>query len=171
MAVQLQQQYTYRHNQVLSVLASALVEVFANAPYIKVYTDLPNFYADNAPQTTIPTNLPITSYHPDIVIHNSQSPSITLFELTCPLDSSAHIQAAQSRKQNKVEYLQLLAKFNCLNIANYYDTIEISVLGHYQLSSIKDLLNLSNFVHPELNTSKGFIKKCLDDAASATAAA
>ena len=92
---------------------------------------------------------------------------MTLLELTCPMDSAQHIQAARNRKQNEVEYLQLLAEFDCRNIPNYYETIEISVLGHYQLSTIKNLLNLLNFVHPELRTSKSIIKKCLDDAASA----
>ena len=121
-----------------------------------------------SPKTTIPIDLLITSYPPDIVIYNSQSPTITLLELTCPLDSAQHIQAAQNRKQNKVEHLQLLAEFDCRNCPNYYKTFEISVLGHYQLSTIKNLLNLLNFVHPEVSTSKSTIKKCLDDAASAS---
>ena len=134
----------------------------------KVYADFPNFYADGSPQTTIPTDLLIITYHPDIVIYNSQSPTITLLELTCPLDSAQHIQAARNRKQNKVEYLQLLAEFDRHNIPYHYETIEISVLGHYQLSTIKNLLNLLNFVHPEVSTSKSIIKKYLDDAASAS---
>jgi len=50
--------------------------------------------------------------------------------LTCPLDSTYHIQFARDRKQNEVEYLQLLAEFDRLTIANYYETIEITVLGH-----------------------------------------
>ena len=113
-----------------------------------MYADLPNFYAHSVPQTTIPNDLLITSYHPDIMIYNSQSPSIFLLELTFPLDSAQPIRAAQDRKQNKVEYLQLLAESDCLNIPNYYGTIEITVLGHYHLSTIKNLLNVLNFVHP-----------------------
>jgi len=93
-----------------------------------------------------------TSYCPDIVIFNSQLLSITLLELTCPLDSTQRIQAAQNRKQNKVEYLQLLAEFDCLNIPNCYETIEITVLCHYQLPTIKNLLNLLKFVHPEVSS-------------------
>ena len=38
---------------------------------------------------------------------------------------------------------------------------------HYQLSTIKNLLNLLNFVHLEVSTSKSTTKKYLDDAASA----
>jgi len=67
------------------------------------YADLLNFYANNAPQTTIPSDILITSYCPNFVIFNFQLPFITLLELTCPLDSTQHIQAAQNRKQNKVE--------------------------------------------------------------------
>ena len=81
--------------------------IFADKPFVKVHADLPNFYANVAPQTTIPTDLLITSYRLDIVIHNTQVPSVTLLELTCPLDSGQHIQAAHDRKQDKVEYLQL----------------------------------------------------------------
>ena len=74
------------------------------------------------------------------------------------LDSIHHIQSARSRKQNKTDYLQLLAEFDRLNIANYYETIEITVLGHYQVSSIQNLVNLFRFIFPELNTSKSGIR-------------
>jgi len=84
-----------------------LADIFADKPFVKVYADLHNFYANDAPLTTIPTDLLITSYRPDIVIHNTQVPSVTLLELTCPLDSGQHIQAAHDKKQDKVEYLQL----------------------------------------------------------------
>ena len=116
-------------------------------------------------------SLLITSYRPDIVIYNSQSSSITLLELTCPLDSIHHIQSARNRKQSKTEYLQLLAEFDRLNIANYYDTIEITVLGHFQVSSIKNLSSLLNFVQADIRISKHIIKEWLDAAASASISA
>ena len=112
-----------------------------------------------------------TPYRPDIVIYNPQSSSIALLELTSPLDSIHHIQSARSRKQNKTDYLQLLAEFDRLNIANYYETIEITVLGHYQVSSIQNLVNLFRFILPELNTSKSGIRSWLDEAASASISA
>ena len=68
-----------------------LIEVFTDTSYVRVYADLPNFYAIDAPQTTILFDILITSYHPDVEIFNSQLPSITLLELTCPLDSTQHI--------------------------------------------------------------------------------
>jgi len=166
-----QQRYTFRHNQVLSVLASALTNLFADVPFVKVYADLPNFYANNAPQTTIPADVLVTPYRPDIVIFNTKCQSICLLELTCPLDSPQHIQAARDRKQSKVEYIQLLAEFDRLKIRNYYETIEISVLGHYQPSTAKHLLKLIAFTNPELKISRGAIKDWLDSAAAASISA
>ena len=78
------------------------------------------------------------------------------------MDSTQHIQAG-SRKN--VEYLQLLAEFDRLNISNYYDMIEIIVLEHYQLSTVKNILNLIMFVHLEVRSA---IKGHLDAAASAS---
>ena len=110
------------------------------------------------PQTKILSNLLVTPYCPDIVIFNTKYPSNYLLKLTCPLDSPQHIQAVRNRNQRKVEYFQLLAKFNCLKIRNYYETIEISVLGHYQPSTVKNLLA---FVNPELKSSRSVIKNWL----------
>ena len=105
------------------------------------------------------------------MLHNSQSLSAALLELTCPLDSNHHIKSARARKQRKTEYLQLLAEFDRLNVTNYYDTIEITVLGHYQVSSIKNLLNLLKFVHPDIDSPKSAVKNWLDDAAFASISA
>ena len=94
-----------------------------------------------------------------------------MLELTCPLDSNHHIKSARARKQKKPEHLQLLAEFDRLNVTNYYDTIEITVLGHYQVSSIKNLLNLLKFVHPDIDSPKSAVKNWLDDAAFASISA
>ena len=70
----------------------------------------------------VPSKLLITSYRPDIVVYNSEESTVTaLLELTYPLDSERHIEAARSRKQNKTEYL-LLAEFDRLRINNYYNS-------------------------------------------------
>ena len=62
-----QQRYMYRqHNKFLSILASSLVDIFTDIPFVRVFADLPNLYVDDAPQTTIPIDLLITPYHPDI---------------------------------------------------------------------------------------------------------
>jgi len=58
----------------------------------------------------------------------------------------------------KAEYFQLLAELDRLDIANYCDTIEITVLDHYQVSSIKNMTSLLNFVLPDMKVSKPVIK-------------
>ena len=65
---------------------------------------------------------------------------ITSVALTCPLDSEHNIQSARSRKQNKIEYLQLLAEFDSLQTLN---TAEISVLGHYTSHPLFKTLRIS----------------------------
>ena len=50
---------------------------------------------------------------------------------SCPLDSMQHLESGRDRKQSKEEYLQILAKLDCLGFPPNYDTIELSVLGHY----------------------------------------
>ena len=62
----------------------------------------------NLAQATIPT-----TYY---IIHNSATLLVVLLK---PLDSPHNIQSAGSRKQNKTEYLQLLAELDCLQISNY----------------------------------------------------
>ena len=96
------------------------------------------------PQGTVPSSLLFTPYRPDIV-YNSEASTMTLLELTCPLDFEHHIQEARSRRQNKTEYLQLLSEFDRLQIPNYYETVEISVLGHY----------LPNSIHASVETGSG----------------
>ena len=50
------------------------------------------------PQGTVPISLMVISYRPDIVIHHVTSNSIALLELTCPLDSNQHLEAARDHK-------------------------------------------------------------------------
>ena len=57
-----QQRYTYRHNQVISALATMLTNAFADCPSIQVFADLNNDRACEALQATIPTSILITPY-------------------------------------------------------------------------------------------------------------
>ena len=159
-----QQHYTYRHNQVLSALATMLTKVFADCPSIEVFADLHNHRACEAPQATFPISILIAPYCPDIVVYNSQVHSVAMLELTCPVDSVHHLESAWNRKQSEVEYLQLLAEFDRLSISSYYETIEISALGHYQPPSIGNYLNFIEFSNPTITISKYTVRKCLGDA-------
>ena len=56
-----------------------------------LYTDLSNLQASGSPPTTLPIDVLVTPFGPDMVIHNTITSNLTLFELTCPLDSNHHI--------------------------------------------------------------------------------
>jgi len=71
------------------------------------------------PQATVPSNLLITPSRPDIVMYNSEH-CFTGTDVSLRLGTSP-VKSYRSRKQNKVEYLQLLAESKFLQI----DTINI----------------------------------------------
>jgi len=79
--------------------------------------------ASEGPQATVPSNLSITSYRPNIVVYNSEASSVALLKLTCHLDSIHYIEAARSIKQNKTGFLQLLVEFELISIMKsvYWD--------------------------------------------------
>jgi len=69
-----------------------------------------------------------------------------IIELTCPLDSSQHLESAHTRKQFKPEYVQLLAELDQLMISHCYRTVEFSVLGHFLPNSIFAIKDVINFI-------------------------
>ena len=159
-----QGRYTYRHNQVLDCLFTELSKVLTDQCII--YADLPGRRASDSPQATIPPALLITPYRPDIVIHNKESNSVALLELTCPLDSVRHLELARDRKLKKEEYQLLLSELDRLGIVNFYDTIEMSVLGHYLPSSLSSFRNCVNFIQNNFTMSKSQCKRIFDLAAA-----
>jgi len=102
--------------------------------------------------------LQLTSSHSDIVAYNSQVHGIALLELTCQLDSVHHWNQQGIRSNINLS----ICKLYRLKFTNYYQTIEISSLGHYQLASIGNYLN---FIQPFHYFSRSPTRKCLDDAA------
>ena len=90
--------------------------------------------------------------------------SILLFELTCPLDSAHHLEQARSRKQNKAEYHQILSELDRLNVTNFYETLEISVLGHFQQFSVTNTYNVLHFIDKDINITRSLVRWMLDDA-------
>ena len=95
---------------------------------------------------------------------NGKASSILLFELTCPLDSAHHLEQARSCKQNKVEYHQILTELDRLNVTNFYETLEISVLGHYRQFSATKTYNVLHFIDKDINITKSLVRQMLDDA-------
>jgi len=115
-----QNRYTYRHNMALQCLVHQFIDIYKHLPSIKVFADLPNLQASVSPLATLPPEVMLTSYRPDLVFHNTATKSIALLELIllwipCTI----------------LEYQQLLADLDRLNITNYYETHEISFLGHH----------------------------------------
>ena len=102
-----QQHYTFQHNQVLSILASAFTNLFL---MLLLSRCMPIC------QISMLIKLPKQQFH---------------LIIWCP-----------NMKQSKVEYLQLLAEFDCLKIGYYYDTIEISVLTTIYGQNLLKLLAL-----------------------------
>ena len=92
-----QYRYTYRRDLVLQSLVTYFIKIFTNLPFIRVYADLPNLRASESPLSTIPTGVTATPFRLDIVIHNTITSSLLLFELTCPLDSAHHLREARTR--------------------------------------------------------------------------
>ena len=131
-----------------------------------VYADLPGRRASDSSQATIPPALLIMPYRPDIVIHNKESNSVALLELTFPLDSVRHLELARDRKLKKEEYQLLLSELDHLGIVNFYDTIEMSVLGHYLPSSSSSFRNYVNFVQNNFTMLKSQCKRIFDLAAA-----
>ena len=156
--------YTYRHNQVLGNLITELSKVLADQ--CRIYADLPGLRASDSPQATIPPSLLITPYCPDIMIHNQRSNSVALLELTCPLDSVHHLESERDRKLGKEDYQLLLAELDRLGIASYYDTIEMSVLGHYLPISLSSFTNCVNFIQNEFTMTKSRSKRIFDSVAA-----
>jgi len=121
-----QDRYTYHHDQVLGCLVSGLSDLLAEDTSVCIYADLPEMRASESPQGTVLVSLMVTS---DIVIYNVTSNSVALIELTCPLDSTQHLEAARDCKQSKYEHLQILSELDRLDVPSIYDTVELSVLA------------------------------------------
>jgi len=102
--------------------------------------------ASDCPQSTNSPSLLITSYRPDLVIYNQETNSIVMLELTWPLDSTGHLEAARDHKQGKMEYLEIMSEFQRFGVDSHYDTLELSVLGHYLPPSLLSLKNCINFI-------------------------
>jgi len=73
-----------------------------------------------------------------------------------------HLESARNCKQGKQEYQQILSEFDLLGVPCFYDTIEISVLGHYLASSSSFLQNCVNFIQKDTVMMKLHRRKILD---------
>ena len=108
-----------------------------------IFVDLPSLRASDAPQSTIPLDILITSSRPDMVIIDHQARTLSMLELTVCGNTPEAISAAQTRKANKSEHLGIVSDLNRLGWNAKYGTIEIGALGHYNPTApatLKDVL-------------------------------
>jgi len=75
------------------------------------------------------------------------------------------LESARYHKKGKQEYQQILSEFDQLGVPCFYNTIEMSVLGHYLASSPSSLQNCVNFIQKETVMMKSHCRKILDLAA------
>jgi hypothetical protein len=83
--------FTWRHNSVLSHFATNLKRNINEGQ--ELYSDLPQFWLNGS---TIPPDILVTSFRPDLVIINRNQKSIELLELTCSFETN--IESAHLRK-------------------------------------------------------------------------
>jgi len=132
--------FTYHHDNVLHCLATELLKYFAWSSLILLYANLPGMRASDCPRATIPSSLLVTSYRPDLVIYNKENNSVFMLELSCPLDSTCHLETVSRVKQN---IWRLFLSSSVLDLPFNY---ELSVLGHYLPSSLSSLKNCVNWM-------------------------
>ena len=96
-----------------------------------LYAVLQGMWVSDCPHSTNSLSLLTTPYHSDLVMCNKENNSVTMLELTCPLDLVKHLEAARKCKQGKKKYQEIMSEFEHVGVACYYNTLELSVLGHY----------------------------------------
>ena len=65
-----------------------------------------------------------------------------------------------------MEYQEIMSEFEYMGVDCYYDTLELSVLGHYLPSSLTSLKNCVNYIQDEENFSKSNCRQILELAAA-----
>ena len=73
--------------------------------------------------------------------------------------------------QDKIEYHQILSELDQLDITNYYEILEISVLGHCHQYSVTNTYNALRFVDQDLSITKSSVRQLLDDISKVCVAA
>ena len=93
---------TWRHNSILSYIANTII---ASKPeHIKVYSDLSEFQVNGG---SIPPNILVTASRPDLVILDSKTNTIFLYELTVCFERNGNFEAAHQRKATRYTSLAL----------------------------------------------------------------
>ena len=127
--------FTWRHDSVLQSIYKHLRNTINDS--FKIFADLPGLRATESPPATMPQEVTITSYRPDLVLTHGKE--VHLFELTVCGNSEQAMAAAHQRKSTKQEYIHLISDATRTGWKANYTTLEIGVLGHYLPSTPTEL--------------------------------
>ena len=141
-----QGRYTWRHDSVLNSIASVIKSEIS--PPTLLYADLPGYRASDNPQSTLPSDVSVSSARPDIVMREGNV--IKISELTVCSNTQRGFDEARSRKRNKLAYTQLISDLEAKGFKVNYLTIEIGSLGHYTSSATNAISGLM----PALSTAR-----------------
>ena len=127
--------FTYNHNWVLQWLTAKLYKFFSTAGTVLVYTMI-FLQAILHRQPSHQFSWLPACYCPDIVLHNwkQQLGGIIRTKML-----SVENLGLKARKENQ----ELQSECDCLRVPCFYDTIELSILGHYMLLLIQDEVKIS----------------------------
>ena len=115
-----QGRYTWRHNSVLSSFIDAIRPRLLDG--FVLFSDMPGHTAPYG--GTIPPQILVTSFKPDVFIVNESSRTAIIFELTCPWDKN--IERSHAYKEEK--YASLSADLsNTFKVFTF--SVEISARG------------------------------------------
>ena len=78
-----QGRYTWRHDSVLKCLCNSLKGYLDQS--VVMYADIPGYRFHDAPPSTIPPSLTITSLRPDLVLVSESDQIVQILELTVPI--------------------------------------------------------------------------------------
>jgi len=53
-----------------------------------------------------------------------------------------------------IKIVQILSELDRLNVTNFYETLEISILGHYRQFSVTKTYNVLYFIDKDINITK-----------------
>ena len=132
-----QGRYTWRHNSILSYIASLCKDI----DEAQVFVDLGTNQHETV--TTIPQNIIPTSQRPDLVIHWPNLKKLLILELTVPFETN--IQNAHQLKTNK--YAALVHDLTDKGFAVVFYAFELGSRGYLTADNaqiLKSLIYLTN---------------------------
>ena len=128
--------YTWRHNNLVHFIVTNVDKRFT------VYSDLPGFEAPGG--GTIPPALCVTNLKPDIVIQDTQTKTLHIYELNMPLTRNIDIRH-QEKTQKYTPFLTDITGYKCT-----LNCFEVTSTGFINNRNKTTLHNLHKLMRKEL---------------------